>query len=226
MGPLAAIDARARLVALVGVVLVAVSTPSTAHGRLAGLGCLLLLVAVLGRVPPMAILRRLAFLTPVLLVPATMPLADPARGWDTALGEMAKALIGCTALVLVAATTTDDRLLVALRGLGCPRAAVLALGMLLRYLHLLGDEVQRLRRAAVARGWQARSLLHAGAVGRWIGALFLRSHARAERVHGAMLARGYGDDPVLPPAPRLRWPDAGFALVVLAAACAVRWLEP
>lgn len=225
-GFLERLDARAKLVALIGVVVVTVATPATAHRPLMGLGLLVLGLAVAGRVQPVAILRRLLPLLPVLLVPATVPLVDPAKGWDAALGEMGKALIGCTALVLVAATTPDDRLLAGLRGLGCPRSLVLAVGMLLRYLHVLGDEARRLRRAAVARGWQARSLFHAATVGRWIGALFLRSHARAERVHGAMLARGYSGDVVLAEAPRLRFGDGLFTVTVLSVAVTLRWMLP
>lgn len=225
-GLLGRLDARAKLVALIGVVVVTVATPATAHHRLAALGLLVVLLAAVGRVPPWAVLRRLLPLVPVLLVPATVPLVDPAQGWDVALGEMAKALIGCTALVLVAATTPEDRLLAGLRGLGCPRPVVLALGMLLRYLQVLGAEAQRLRRAAVARGWQARSIFQAGTVGRWVGALFLRSHARAERVHGAMLARGFDGDVVLAEPPRLRPADGLFALMVLLLAMGARWLVP
>jgi cobalt/nickel transport system permease protein len=62
-----------------------------------------------------------------------------------------------------------------------------------RYLDLLVEEVGRLRIAMTARGhdprwlWQARPLASAA------GTLFVRSYERGERVHAAMLARGFTD---------------------------------
>ncbi len=225
-GPLGRIDARAKVLALLGVVMAVVSTPSTAHHILIGLGLMVLGLIVVGRVGPWRLLVRLAPLAPVLLVPATAPLMDGGRNWDAALGEMGKALIGCSALVLVAVTTPEDRLLAGMRGLGCPRRAAMAVGILLRYLRVLGDEALRLRRAAVARGWRARNLWQASTVGRWVGTLFLRSHDRAERVHAAMWARGFDGDPVLETPPAFRCLDGVFLLVVLAVAGGIRWGLP
>ena len=42
-----------------------------------------------------------------------------------------------------------------------------------------------------ARGYRPRTMFGAGAVGRVASALFLRTHARGERVYLAMLSRGY-----------------------------------
>ena len=72
-----------------------------------------------------------------------------------------------------------------------PRLFVLIAATTHRYLPLVGDEMRRTRTALLARGWRARSAAGAAPVGRVAGTLFLRAHARGERVHRAMLARGY-----------------------------------
>ena len=48
-----------------------------------------------------------------------------------------------------------------------------------------------MRAALAARGYRPRHALQAAAIGRVATALFLRTYERGERVHLAMLARGY-----------------------------------
>lgn len=223
-GTLHRLDARAKLVGFVGLVIIAVSTPAEAHLRLGGFAVLLLVTALIARLRAGDLARRLLLLTPFLLVALAGPLLRPGDGGGRALGEMAKACLGCTALVLLAATTPFPELLAGLSALRCPRLVVLLLGTTERYLHLLGDEAARLRRAAVARGFAPRHLWQARLVGDLIGALFLRSLARAERVHAAMLARGFAGEPVAAPLPVLRWRDAAFPALLLGPALAWRLL--
>lgn len=195
-------DARLRLLACLGYVLIVASVPPQRLDLLAGLALLPLASAVIARVPPLVLLRRLLLLAPFVLVAAAAPLLRQG-GLDAALGMLAKAGLGCSALVLLAATTPVDELLAALAALRCPRFLVLQFGLTARYLHLLAEEASRLRRAAVARGFTPRHLLHARVLGDLIGALFLRSVARAERVHAAMLARGFVGELVAPEPRRL-----------------------
>jgi cobalt/nickel transport system permease protein len=60
-----------------------------------------------------------------------------------------------------------------------------------QYLEIAIDEVQRMQRAAACRGLAGSSgwLRYVSAAA--IGALYVRSLDRAERVYGAMTARGY-----------------------------------
>lgn len=84
-----------------------------------------------------------------------------------------------------------------------------------------------MRLARISRGHDPRLLWQAGATAPGVGSLFLRSYERGERVHLAMLSRGWtgalpalGDRPT-PPAAWL----AGLApvLVALAVVAAARW---
>jgi cobalt/nickel transport system permease protein len=76
-------------------------------------------------------------------------------------------------------------------------------------------ELRRMRLARVQRGDDARWLWQARGTGRTVGALVVRTFERGERVHVAMLARGYdGTMPTLdlsPAASPLAW--AGVAVV-------------
>ncbi|MGI8576078.1 MAG: energy-coupling factor transporter transmembrane component T family protein, partial [Egibacteraceae bacterium] len=59
-------------------------------------------------------------------------------------------------------------------------------------------ELRRTRIAMTARGYDPRWLWQAKPVAASAGALFVRSYERGERVHAAMLSRGYtGTMPVL-----------------------------
>ncbi len=120
--------------------------------------------------------------------------------------------------MLLSATTAVPDVLAALERLRAPRLLVLIAAGMYRYLFVVAGEVSRTRAALAARAYRPRNALQAAAIGRAAGALFLRSYARGERVHVAMLARGYrGTVPRLRQL-ALRRADAVF--LGLLAACA------
>ena len=100
--------------------------------------------------------------------------------------------------ILLTATTSFPDLMHALRHLRIPRLLVQITALMYRYLFVLTEEASRLLRARAARSarpvsgegggslaWRAR------VAGNMAGNLFLRSYERSDRVHHAMLARGY-----------------------------------
>jgi len=112
-------------------------------------------------------------------------------GLQTAARVGAAATLCVGAVALVWASTSQDALLVGLRGLGLPSLFVGTLGFMLRYLEVLRPELHRLTdaRAARAVGQVGPGRLRSGA--NVLGALFLRAQERAEHVGEAMVARGY-----------------------------------
>jgi cobalt/nickel transport system permease protein len=71
----------------------------------------------------------------------------------------------------------------------------------------------------IARGYDPRWLSQARPIASSAGALFVRSYERGERVHAAMLARGFtGEMPMLErsPATASQWIGASALVVVFA----------
>jgi cobalt/nickel transport system permease protein len=127
---------------------------------------------------------------------------------------VAKAGVGTVSAVLLAATTTVPAALEGLRRLHAPPLLVAIAGVMWRYVFVLAGEAGRMRAALAARGHRPRHLLHGAATGRLAGALLLRAHARAERVHTAMAARGWRGVPAVPPAAALRRGEVAFVAAV------------
>ncbi len=237
-GPVHRLDPRAKVIALVAVTLVAVSTPLAAWPAWCACAAVLAAVAALGRVSPAEIARRArAPLLLVLAVAVTLPfvrtggqtwalgpLTMHERGLEVFATVAARASIGTLSAVLLMATTTLPEVLTALERMRVPRLFVMIAGLTYRYLFVLTGEATRMKAALAARNWRPRSAAHAGAAGRVAGALFLRAHARGERVHLAMVARGYsGTMPAAEPV-RLVRADVLFLTLVLGTILCVRVL--
>jgi cobalt/nickel transport system permease protein len=94
-------------------------------------------------------------------------------------------------MLVLAATTPLHKVLVALRKLGVPSILVATLQFMDRYRHVLLNELDRMSTARRARTFDRRGSLGWNLLTGMVGMLFLRSFERAERVHGAMIARGW-----------------------------------
>jgi cobalt/nickel transport system permease protein len=94
-------------------------------------------------------------------------------------------------MTILMRVTTHTEFVEGLRQLRVPPIGTALIGFLLRYSTVLSDEWQRMQLARRARtfklGWRNQGRLLAQA----LGLLFIRAYERAERVHQAMLARGY-----------------------------------
>ena len=201
--PLHRAPAHLKVVGLVVFMLVVVATPRDAYA-VHGLYALLLVGAVvLARVPASYLLPRMLVEVPfvvfALLVPfvATGPrtevlglsLSEP--GLVSAFALLAKGTLGVLAGLLLAATTEPTALLRGLERLRLPQQLVQIMGFMLRYLEVVTDEMRRMRIASASRGFTARNPRHWPVVAKSAGVLFIRSYERGERVHLAMLSRGY-----------------------------------
>ena len=116
-----------------------------------------------------------------------------------------------SAALLLIATTSFPGICRGLRRLGLPALFVSQLLFLYRYLFVLMEEAMRVVRARDMRSFGTRGT-GARVFVRIVGTLFLRTVERAERIYGAMLARGFRGD--LPSMRReaLRPSDAFFVL--------------
>jgi len=169
----------------------------------AGHALLLAGVAALARVPAGTILRRMVVEVPFVLFAVLMPFVSRGErtevlgvsvsvtGLWAAWNLLAKATLGVVTSILLAATTDLRDLLLGLERLRMPSLIVQIMSFMVRYGDVVSDEMRRMRIARESRGFEGRDLRHLPVVARSAGALFVRSYERGERVHLAMLSRGY-----------------------------------
>ena len=110
---------------------------------------------------------------------------------------LVKALLGASVSILLTATTEIPDIIRGLSVLHVPPLFISITTFMIRYLELIVDELGRVRVAMASRGYDPRWISQARPIASSAGALFVRSYERGERVHAAMLARGYtGEMPV------------------------------
>ncbi len=222
------------LAAFLGVVCV-VATPREAFGVFGGYFLLLAAVWVIARIPPGWMACRALIEAPFVVLAVLLPFTggDPYVQWlGLTLSEpgllgawniLVKGTLGVLTSLTLAATTPLRDLLLGLQRLHAPAMVVTIATLMLRYVDVIVGEARRMRLARISRGHDPRFLWQAGATARGVGSLFVRSYERGERVHLAMLSRGWaGAMPRLSDAVTTRrdW-VAGLAPVAVAAALAV-----
>ena len=154
------------------------------------LALFVLLIAALSRIPAIFILKRLAVFEPFVLVIAALSLLQPG-GEMKFVSIIVRSTLCLTAVLLVSNTTPFMEVLGVLRRVHVPPIFITVIALMYRYIFVLIDEAQRMKRArssrtfVKARAWSWRS---ASTI---IGQLFLRSTERAERIFAAMSARGW-----------------------------------
>lgn len=109
-------------------------------------------------------------------------------GWASFVSILIRFFLTVGAALALLALTGINGVCEALARLGVPRAFVVQLLFLNRYLFSLGAEAGRMVRARALRG--SGSLAH-GIFAQLAGHLLLRTLDRAERVYRAMLCRGF-----------------------------------
>lgn len=107
---------------------------------------------------------------------------------------VAKGTLGVLVAINLSATTTAREILRGLEILKLPAAMVQIFAFMLRYVNVVNDEMQRMAIARAARGFEATGIKQWPVLATAAGALFVRSYERGERVHLAMIARGYQGD--------------------------------
>lgn len=197
------VAAHCKLVAAITFVVIVVLTPGRRVAAFAAYAALLIVVAVLARVPALTVARRMLIEVPFVVFAVALPFLTPGPRIDivgvglsldglwAAWSILVKATLGVVTSILLAATTDVRSLLNGLERLRMPSLMVQILTFMLRYVQVITDELRRMRVARVSRGFEARDIRALPVLAHASGALFIRSYERGERVHLAMLSRGY-----------------------------------
>lgn len=230
---------QVKLVALFTFVVVVVLTPREQIWAFAGYAVLLLGVTLLAGLSPALVARRMVVELPFIAFALLLPFF--AQGPTTEIGPislsidglwgawniLAKGTLGVAASVILAATTEPRSLLLGLERLKMPPVLVHIATFMLRYFELILGEMHRMRVARESRGFEARHLGHVRVLAHSAGALFIRSYERGERVHLAMLSRGYaGTMPSLGPsdAATSDWLAASLLPALALLICLAAWM--
>lgn len=236
--PLHRMAPEAKILAMVGMVAVAALTPREQVVAFVVYGCAVAALLAVAKVRPGFIAARLTALAPFFLFALAIPFVASGEtievvgvrlsieGLWGAWNVFAKALIGGSLSVLLTATTEVPDIIAGLGRLRVPAVLVSIAGFMIRYLEVVAEELRRMRVAMTARAYDPRWLAQARPIATGAGALFVRSYERGERVHGAMLARGFtGVMPDLTQerATRWEWTAAVLAVAAFATVATLTW---
>ncbi len=194
---------QVKIVAAFGIVGCVVATPREVFWAFGGYLVLLAAVWVVAAIPPGWIARRALIEVPFVALAVLLPFAEGGERVEVAGASLsvtgllagwniiAKGTLGVLTSLTLAGTTPVRDLLLGLQRLRVPSTMTTIATLMLRYIEVIVGEARRMRVARISRGHDPRLLWQAGATARGIGTLFLRSYERGERVHLAMLARGW-----------------------------------
>ncbi|MFE2019317.1 MULTISPECIES: cobalt ECF transporter T component CbiQ [unclassified Streptomyces] len=236
--PVHGLPPHCKLAAVLCFVVVVVSTPREAVWAFALYAVLLGVVAGLARISAGFLLKRLAIEVPFVAFALLMPFVVPGEqtellgvsvsvpGLWGAWNVLAKGTLGVAASVILASTTELRSLLLGLQRLRLPPMLVQIASFMIRYGDVITDELRRMSIARRSRGFEASGIRHWGVLAKTAGALFIRSYERGERVHLAMVSRGYtGTMPVIDEvtASRTQWAYASALPLTALAVCLLGW---
>ncbi|PTR23577.1 cobalt/nickel transport system permease protein [Rhodococcus sp. OK519] len=221
------------LAAFVGVFAV-VATPREAVWAFAGYLVILAVVWRIAGITMRWLAPRMLIEVPFVVLAVLLPFAEAGDhvtvlglslsepGLWAAWNILVKGSLGVLVSLTLAATTPVRSLPAGLSRLHLPGIVVTVVTLMLRYVNLLAGEIERMRIARISRGDDPRTLHQVGATARGVGGVFLRSYERGERVHLAMLSRGFtGTVPLHAPAARRREWATALAPALSAVAIAV-----
>jgi cobalt/nickel transport system permease protein len=201
--PIHRLPPQVKVLVALAVVLCVVATPREAFWAF---GCYLLLIVstwAVARVPVRWFAARALIEAPFVVLALVLPFVGHGErvdvlgvpvsvegalsGWNI----LAKGTLGVLVSLTLAATTSPHDLLLGLQRLRVPAVLITIASLMLRYAEIVVGEAGRMRVARISRGHDPRFLWQVGATARGVGALFVRAYERGERVHLAMVSRGW-----------------------------------
>jgi cobalt/nickel transport system permease protein len=216
-----------------------ISTPISQINSYIAFFLLIFLVVALARLPILTVLRRSLIEIPFIFFAFLMPFFGSGESYEllglTIYREglvaggaiVAKGTLGVLGAIVLSGSTTARGILLGLERLKLPPLMVNIASFMLRYINVVTDEMERMRVARASRGFEPRGIRDWKILASAAATLFIRSYERGERVHLAMLSRGFnGQMPKIqlhehhPPL----WLAFLLPVVALASATLDRWV--
>ena len=182
---------------------VSVSTPITRWPAFVAFFLLLVAAALASKIPLLLLFKRALIEIPFIFFAILMPFFGTGEKIEIAGIELyregllagtsivVKGTLGVLAAVILSTTTTAREILRGLERLKLPAVMVQIASFMLRYVNVISDEMERMKVARESRGFVATGIKHWKVLATSAAALFIRSYERGERVHLAMLSRGF-----------------------------------
>jgi len=196
------LDPRVKVLTAALFVLCVVSFDKYVIAAMLPFALFLSLIMGLGGIPAHFILKKLVLVSPfAILLGMFNPFLDQqtllylgpipvSGGWLSFLSILLRFCLTVGALLILVATTGFNAVCMAMEKMGMPKIFAVQLLLLYRYIFVLMDEGQRMYRARALRSFQGRGT-EMKTFGHMIGGLLLRTLDRGQRIHLAMLCRGF-----------------------------------
>jgi len=200
--PVHALDARAKVLVTFVFIVSVVSFDRYELARMLPFFVFPAVMIALADLPPLYLVRKIALLSPFVLMAGLFnPVFDRtvlyqigqlgiSGGWISLVSLLIRSLLTVGAAFILVGTTGFTAVCQALERLGLPQLFTIQLLFLHRYIFVLADETGRASRARELRSCGKKGL-GVDSFGSLLGHLLLRTWQRAERIHSAMLARGF-----------------------------------
>ena len=192
-----------KILAVLAFISVSVSTPITRWPAFIAFFLLLVATAFASKIPLLLLFKRALIEIPFIFFAILMPFFGTGEKFEIAGIELyregllagtsivVKGTLGVLAAVILSTTTTAREILRGLERLKLPAVMVQIASFMLRYVNVISDEMERMKIARQSRGFDATGVKHWKVIATSAAALFIRSYERGERVHLAMLSRGF-----------------------------------
>lgn len=226
--PLHRLAPQIKVIAAFGIVLAVVTTPREAIGAFVAFAVGIGALFVIARIPPGFAASRMLVEVPFVILALLFPLVGTGERIDVlgislsvqGLWDMwnllAKATLGLMTAIVLAATTEIADLLRGFDALRVPRVVTAIIGFMVRYVDVVVNDFARMRIALASRGHAGRSIAGWRPYAHTLGAMFIRTYERGERVYLAMESRGYSG--VMPGTERTAAPPSDWALPLIVVA--------
>lgn len=164
---------------------------------------MIIAVILIAKLPLLTVFKRSLIEIPFVLFAVLMPFFGSGESYEIAgftlyregilagTAIVAKGTLGVLGAITLSSTSTAREILRGLEKLKLPALMVNIASFMLRYINVVTDEMERMRIARASRGFEARGIKDWRILASVVATLFLRSYERGERVHLAMLSRGF-----------------------------------
>ncbi len=192
-----------KIVAVLAFIVVSVATPITRWQTFIAYFLAIFAASLVAKIPTLTLLTRALIEIPFIFFAILMPFFGTGERFEigplnlyresllAGAAIVVKGTLGVLSAVVLSTSTTARELLRGLEKLHLPKLMVQIAAFMLRYVNVINDEMERMKVARESRGFIATGMKDWKVLATAASALFIRSYERGERVHLAMLSRGY-----------------------------------